>query len=56
MDASFGHDNSDSLDMSWLPLSREVWVASGVCCRVLSRARGEVPHQISVGSRLDVHR
>jgi hypothetical protein len=26
------------------------------CCRVLSRARGEVPHPISVGSRLDVYR
>ena len=57
MGASFGYASVDSLDMSWLALSRfgsrAVCVAAGVSCR----ERGaRVSHPISVGSRLEVYR
>ena len=56
MGASFGHENADSLDMSWLPLPR--FESQAVCVAVPGRReRGaRVPHPISVGSRLDVCR
>ena len=50
MGASFGYENADSLDMSWLPLTRFGSRAVGVA--VSCRERGaRVPHPISVGSR-----
>jgi hypothetical protein len=52
MGASLGHKNSDSLDMTWLPLprfeSREVCVAVPGCREREARE----PHTIPVGSRL----
>jgi hypothetical protein len=49
MGASFRYASVDSLDMSWLPLSR--FESRAVCCRA-RRVRGSrVPHPISVGSR-----
>jgi hypothetical protein len=55
MGASFGYASADSLDMSWLLLSR--FESRVVCVAVSCRERGavRVPH-ISVGSRLDVSR
>jgi hypothetical protein len=50
MGASFGYAGVDSLDMSWLALSRFGSRAAGVA--VSCRERGSrVPHPISVGSR-----
>jgi len=49
MGASFRHANADSLDMSWLPLSRLESQAVGVAVCGLG-ARGRVPHPISVRS------
>jgi hypothetical protein len=50
MGASFRYASVDSLDMSWLPLSRFESRAVGVA--VSRRVRGPgVPHPISVGSR-----
>ena len=55
MGASFGYASVDSLDMSWLALPRFGSRAAGVA--VSCRERGaRVPHPISVGSRLEVHR
>jgi hypothetical protein len=50
MGESFGYDASaDSLDMSWLPLSR--FESRAVCVAVCGLERGaRVPHPISVGS------
>jgi hypothetical protein len=50
MGASFRYAGVDSLDMSWLPLSR--FESRAVCVAVSWRVRGSrVPHPISVGSR-----
>ena len=50
MGASFRYASADSLDMSWLPLSR--FESRAVCVAVSCRVRGSrVPHPISVGSR-----
>jgi hypothetical protein len=50
MGASFGCAGVDSLDMSWLPLSR--FESRAVCVAVSCRERGaRVPHPISVESR-----
>ena len=49
MGASFRHANKDSLDMSWLPLSRLEPQAVGVAVCGLG-AMGRAPHPISVGS------
>jgi hypothetical protein len=50
MGASFRYASVDSLDMSWLPLSR--FESRAVCVAVSCRERGSrVPHPISVGSR-----
>ena len=55
MGASFRYASVDSLDMSWLPLSR--FESRAVRVAVSRRVRGSrVPHSISVGSRLEVHR
>jgi hypothetical protein len=52
IDALFGYASADRLDMPWLPLTAEVWVASCVCCIVWVRARAaRVPHPISADSR-----
>jgi hypothetical protein len=53
MGASFMYASADSLDMSWLPLSR---FESRIVCVAVSRlgeceGRARVPHPISVGSR-----
>jgi hypothetical protein len=53
MSESLGYASADSLDMSWLPLSR--FESRAVCVAVPGRERGaRVPHPISVGSRLEV--
>jgi hypothetical protein len=51
MGASFRYASADSLDMSWLPLSR--FESRAVCLAVSCREprAGDVPHPISVGSR-----
>jgi hypothetical protein len=50
MGESFRYASVDSLDMSWLPLSR--FESRAVCVVVFCRERGSrVPHPISVGSR-----
>ena len=50
MGASFRYASVDSLDMSWLPLSR--FESRAACVAVSCRVRGSrVPHPISVGSR-----
>ena len=50
MGASFTYASVDSLDMSWLPLSR--FESRAVRVAVSRRVRGSrVPHPISVGSR-----
>jgi hypothetical protein len=50
MGESFGYASADSLDMSWLPLSR--FESRAVCVAVSRRERGaRAPHPISVGSR-----
>jgi hypothetical protein len=58
MGASFGYASGvDSLDMSWLPLSRFGSRAAGVAVSCRERERGaRVPHPISVGSGLEVYR
>ena len=53
MGASFGYASVDSLDMSWLALSR--FGSRAVCVAVSCRERGaRVPHPIPVGSGLEV--
>jgi hypothetical protein len=58
MGASFGYASTgaDSLDMTWLPLSR--FESRAACVAGLRRERGaaRVPHPISVGSGLEVYR
>ena len=50
MGASFRYASVDSLDMSWLPLSR--FESRAVRVAVSRRVRGSrVPHPISVGSK-----
>ena len=50
MGESFRYASADSLDMSWLPLSR--FESRAVCVAVYCRERGSrVPHPISAGSR-----
>ena len=49
MGESFRYASADSLDMSWLPLSR--FESRAVCVAVSCRESGSrVPHPISVGS------
>jgi hypothetical protein len=50
MAESLRYASVDSLDMSWLPLSR--FESRAACVAVSRRVRGAgVPHPISVGSR-----
>jgi hypothetical protein len=55
MGESSRYASADSLDMSWLPLSR--FESRSVRVAVSRRVRGSrVTHPISVGSRLEVYR
>jgi hypothetical protein len=53
MGESFRYASVDSLDMSWLPLSR--FESRAVCVAVSCRERGpRAPHPISVGREVGV--